>query len=127
MATPKAPRYFQESGRNMEGTTIPTADFDTTVEFGDYSGPWLIEVFRSLANGSVTFTLNYSMDGVNFFPYREDVVDVKLSGAPSVIHVPPIFDDGFKYNHLQLSFTISGTPSGTITARLYKIPGLPVG
>jgi hypothetical protein len=112
--------YFLNSTTPLNAVTIPTSSFQTVaIDLTDYNDPWMIEVYRSLTNGSVVFTVQYSMNNSNWFVLDPRLRNLALSG--SIIHVPPIQSSNIFANYVRLNFTISSSPTGTITARFFRI------
>lgn len=118
MRTVKSPGYFFSSGVKMSAIAIPTSDFNTdSVKIGYFRDAIMIEVSRSASDGVVSWSLQYSNDGSNWFAY-----DPIGDGSTQNLSIPDsIIDDDFLPIYVRIAFLSSGSPTGTITASITRV------
>lgn len=117
MSNKAKPTYFLNSGTAINASSTPTSDFNTdSISIPRFNGTWQIEVFRTATDGSYSFTLEASMDGTNWEEYSAETTGISLTTDDHQV----IIDDNMLYNFIRVAFTISNSPTGNLTAKLYK-------
>lgn len=135
--------YLKNTGTNINGTAIPTADFNTEeVDLRNNPGPVFIQLNRTSSSG----TVNWWVEGSNDYdnptnwvricpviyngtgqPQRsQDYFPQENVAAPYVLPLSTTTRDAwFKdesciWNFLRVAFDISGGPTGNLTATITK-------
>lgn len=118
MSSIKSLGYFFSIGVKMSAISMPTSDFNTdSFEIGEFRGAIMIEVSRSASDGVVSWSVEYSNDGTNWFDY-DPLGDSSMQG----LSIPDtIIDDDFLPVYVRLAFLSSGSPTGTITTTITKV------
>lgn len=111
-------QYFFKSTDKLSAFTIPVASFNTEpIDMKSFNNGWMVEVFRSLTDGSVRWTLQSSNDLTNWITY-----DPNNDGATTNMTIPEaVMQSVFYPNYIRIAFTISGSPTGTLTAFINKL------
>lgn len=111
-------QYFFSGVNKLEAFAIPIASFNTPViDMSSFNNGWMVEVYRSLTDGTVRWSLESSNDNSNWQPY-----DPNADGSTQNLSIPDAVTQSIFYpNFIRIAFTISGAPTGTLTAFINKL------
>lgn len=135
--------YLKNTGTNLNGVTIPASSFNTEeVDLRNNPGPIMVQLNRTASNGTVNFHIEGSNDfenptnwvrigpvvynGVGQPARTQDYYPQENVAAPYQIPLSTTTRDAFfkeyqcTYNFLRVAFTISGGPTGNLTATITK-------
>lgn len=100
-------------GSNVVAYTAVSSFNTDAIDLSAYSGAWVLQVFRSLSDGSPTCTIQSSTDGTNWNNY-----DSLLTGFT----IPSLKErDTFLPKYFRVAYTNTGSPTGTVTMYFTQI------
>jgi len=128
-------KYFTNSSVPMNAVTMPVATFTTdAMDVTNYTGAFLIQVVRTLSDGTATFIVEASNDNTVWGKYipiidsggrgeTSKTQDYYPKAVASTIAISTTKeahaqDQICLPRYLRLAFTISGSPTGNISASI---------
>lgn len=132
-------QYLLISGAKANGIAMPTANFTTDeVDMSTFPGPFIIQVNRTVADGTVEYCMQFSNDLVNWSQYSpkaqltkavplinqdyypEGNTSLKFPIGTGATLFSYIQDQSCIPKYLRLLFVSSGSPTGTLTISISK-------
>jgi hypothetical protein len=102
-------KFFLISGERVDGTAGIQNQETDAMDLEDFSDTWILYANSSHAVGNPTITIQASNDGVDWFNYKDDAVDVALPET--------IIDGEFLGRFMKVVYTANGS-DGNITFSL---------